>query len=96
MGEKKAAPRMIVHVDESCYIAGHGYRVMVVTEGEPGFHWTGDWPYVPGKGHTLPWFWGPTISDARRTAAEHNLLLGVDEKTALQIVSDSMFKAGGP
>lgn len=85
-----AAKRRIVWVDESCLVKGHGFRVMVVTEGEPGFHWTGDWPYQPGKGRTLPWFWGPTIQDARRMAAQHNALLGVDEETAALIVGRSM------
>ena len=87
---KTVAPRTIVYVGPDTYIEGRGYRVSVVKEGETGHHPTGNWPYDVSKGHTLPWFWGPTLEEAEATAIEHNRKMGVEPIDAEMMVMQSM------
>ena len=85
--------RTVVWVDETCQVKGHGgYRVSVVTEGESGHQPTGTWPYEGKPGQTMPWFWGPTIDQAREQCAEYNERMGVSREDAFAIVTASMSK----
>lgn len=86
--------RMCLFVDESMLVDGHGYRVSVVRENEPGHHPTGTWPYRGTPGETMPWFWGRTkdgfsIEEARKAVDEYNTRLGLSKKEAEEIVASS-------
>ncbi len=92
--EHEAKRTMIyyVHDDGSGLVEGRGYRVAMVTAGEAGYRWTGTWPYTGAVGETLPYFWGPTLEDAKRHAAEQNeRRFGVTPEVATIIVLRSMF-----
>lgn len=86
--EKK--PRTCVWVDATCYVEGEGYRVSVVTEDEPGHHPTGDWPFTGTVGQVRPWFWGPTLEDAKKACAYHNEKMGLSARDVLEIVASSI------
>lgn len=83
---------MILHVDETMVVEGHGFRPVFVIDGEAGFHANGTWPYEGKPGQTCPWFFGPTIEDARRQCNQHNERLGVSEREAVMIVAAAMGK----
>lgn len=88
--ERHMKKRMIVYVDETMFVPGHGYRVSIVTEGEAGHCPTGNWPYTGMECEKMPWFWGPTISDARRACREHNERMGVTPEDEFKILMSSM------
>jgi len=72
------------------HVEGRGFRVAFAVEGERGYFPTGTWPYTGAAGETMPWFWGPTIEDARRHAAAHNERRGIGADEATRIVVASM------
>lgn len=82
--------RHVVWIDPLGYIEGHGYRVSIVKEGETGHYPSGNWPYDGAKGHTLPWFWGPTLEDAEKAAVEYNQKMGISPLEAEKIILRSM------
>ena len=82
--------RVILFVDETMFVEGHGFRPVFVVEGEAGFRENGNWPYTGEVGQTSPWFFGPTLDDAKQAVREHNERLGVGEATAFGIVARSM------
>lgn len=90
MAKPKREPRVIAWVSETTYVKDQGYRVSFVVEGEDGHRPTGDWPYRGKPGQTVPWFWGPTLEDARRACDEYNGRLGVSREEAFKIVSGSI------
>ena len=93
--EAKRTPIYYVHDDGSGFVEGRGYRVAVVVAGEDGFHWTGTRPYTGAIGETLPYFWGPTLDDAKRVAATQNeRRFGVTPEVATIIILRSM--SSGP
>jgi hypothetical protein len=83
-------PRQVLHVDETMYVEGHGFRPVFVIEGEEGYHENGTWPYEGKVGQVMPWFFGPTIEDARRQCAQMNERLGISEREAVMIVASAM------
>lgn len=89
---KKADParRMVMFVDETMLVEGHGFRPVFVVEGEDGFRENGTWPYEGKVGQVMPWFFGPTIEDARRQCAQMNERLGISEHEAVMIVAMAM------
>jgi len=87
-------PRQVLHVDETMFYEGHGFRPVFVIEGETGYHENGTWPYEDKVGQVMPWFFGPTIEDARRQVAQMNERLGISEREAVMIVALAM--GGGP
>lgn len=68
-----------------------GYRVAVVIAGEDGYRWTGTWPN-DGTG-VMPYFWGPTLQDAKRICVKQNARMHVTEEEALLIIGRSMARA---
>jgi hypothetical protein len=97
--KKNSSDRMCAWVDEGCFIEGHGYRVSIVRENEPGHRPTGSWPYDGKPGQTMPYFFGRTaegfsIEEARKQVDDYNQQLGVSKKDAFEIVSSSMFPRG--
>lgn len=66
------------------------FRVAFATEGERGYRPTGNWPYTAGLGQVMPWFWGPTLEDAQRTAEDYNERRGISKEEALKIIVASM------
>ena len=90
---KKPAPRMVYYVNESFYVHGKGFRPAIVVEGEDGHHPTGadDWETNPAA--RRPYFWGPTLADAKEQARVMNERLGVSEKDADIIVTQSMVQS---
>jgi hypothetical protein len=83
-----AEPRYIAWVDPAWFVKGHGFRVSIVKEGEEGHYPTGVWPNDGTK--NMPWFWGPTLEDAEKTAIEYNRKLGVEPVDAEMILLQSM------
>lgn len=81
-------PRQVLHVDETMFVEGHGFRPVFVVEGEDGYRENGTWPYEGGQ--VMPWFFGPTIADARRQCAQMNERLGISEREAVMIVALAM------
>lgn len=92
--EPAAHARIVMHVDETMLVEGHGYRPVMVVEGEEGYRQNGDWPYEGKKGQKMPWFLGPTIEDAKRQCRERNALAGIDEHEAFIIVARSIARGG--
>lgn len=82
--------RILLYVDETMFVEGHGYRPVFVVEGEDGYRENGTWPYEGKVGQTVPWFFGPTIEDARRACAQRNELLGLTAPEAAMLVAQSM------
>jgi hypothetical protein len=67
------------------HLKGHGFRVSVVIENEPGRFPTG------GNG-TEPWYWGgDSIEEARAVAEAENGRLGLSQKDVITIINSSMF-----
>lgn len=83
-------PRQVLHVDETMYVEGHGFRPVFVIEGEQGYRENGTWPYEGKPGQVMPWFFGPTIVEARRQCAQMNERLGISEREAVMIVALAM------
>lgn len=92
--KKKQGPRMVYFVDETMLVEGRGYRPSIVVEGEHGHHPTGDDDWGTNPRARMPYFWGPTIKDAKEHARVQNERMGVSEKEAFEIVSRSMFPVG--
>lgn len=81
---------MVAYVGPDTFVKGRGFRVSIVKEGESGHHPTGNWPCDYSKGHSLPWFWGPTLKDAEEQAIEYNRRMGIEPDEALKIVLGSI------
>lgn len=80
---------MIAFIPLDGFIEGEGWRVSIVTEGEPGHQPTGQWPCPPGG--VRPWFWGMDYQFAVKLAQDHNLdKLGITAEEAQAIVFSSM------
>lgn len=88
--EADKTPVAYIPPDGSTHVEGQGFRVAFVVAGEDGFRLTGHWPYEGKPGQQNPWFWGPTLEDAKRVAREHNEKLGVGELEAVLVVGRSM------
>jgi len=88
--EAERFPVYYVPLDGSTLVKGRGYRACIVFAGEDGFHPTGTWPYHGGVGETLPYFWGPTLTDATKAAEDINERNGVTKEEAGLIVLRSM------
>lgn len=89
-------PRTVAFVSEVLFVPGCGFRVSIVFEGEDGHHPTGDWP-DDGKSHdedmpgaVRPWFWGNTITEARKACETYNTRAGVSPEEASLIIGRSM------
>lgn len=82
--------RFVYHI-EGEWQKGHGHRVSIVIENEPGHFPTG------GFGNKAPWYWGdPNDSEksfelAEETAKKANLRLGHSEEDIHTIITSSMF-----
>lgn len=93
---KKSTPsnnpqgRMVAYIPADSFVEGHGFRVSIVIENEPGHRPTGDWPYHGKVGERMPWFWGQTFEEAQKAAEAYNLQLEIDPKTACAIVNSSI------
>lgn len=90
MAKPDLRQKIILHVDETMYVEGYGFRPVFVIDGEDGYRENGTWPYEGKPGQTMPWFCGHTIEEARKQVAQHNERLGVDEREAVMIVARSM------
>jgi hypothetical protein len=88
--EHRPQPRMVAYVGFDTHVAGQGYRVSFVKEGEAGHFPTGNWPYTGGPEQTLPWFWGPSLEDATRAMHDYNRQLGVEPDEAYRIIQDAI------
>lgn len=86
--EAKGSMIYYIHDDGSGFVEGHGYRAAVVTAGEDGYRWTGEWPN-DGTG-VMPYFWGPTLRDAKAQADRLNERQGISPEVASIIVARSM------
>ncbi|TAL42440.1 MAG: hypothetical protein EPN91_08655 [Salinibacterium sp.] len=82
--------RIVLFVDETMFVEDRGFRPVFVVDGEVGFRQNGDWPYEGKVGQKMPWFFGPTIEDAREACRLHNERLGIDQHEALMIVARCM------
>lgn len=75
-------------IPESGYVAGHGFRVSIAIEHEPGHFPTGS---TPEGGDTEPWYWGETFIEARTIADRENMeRLGLNPIEAWKIVATTM------
>lgn len=90
LDELFAKRRWCLFIPLDGHVEGHGWRVSIVFEDEPGHYPTGNWPYDGSPGQKAPWFWGPTYEDAVAEAAEQNAKMGVDLTLAVKIVAASM------
>ena len=88
MTNQNAPRRLVCVIPLSGYVPDHGWRVAFVTEGEPGYRWTGEWPCPPGG--IMPWFWGHDLKEAQVYAHRQNECVGIDAKTAAVIIARSM------
>lgn len=86
-----SAQRLVCVIPLSGYVEDRGWRVAFVTEGEPGYRFTGQWPCPPGG--IVPWFWGHDLKEAQRIAHKTNEEHGIDAKTAALIIAKSMIGA---
>lgn len=80
--------RMCFFIPADGFVEGHGFRVSIVTEDEPGHCPTGTWPN-DGTG-VMPYFWGPTMAEADAIAERQNAALGHSPKDVAIIISSSM------
>ncbi|MEQ8461767.1 MAG: hypothetical protein RLO52_34555 [Sandaracinaceae bacterium] len=80
--------RVCFYVPEDGYVEGVGYRVSMVTEGEPGHRPTGDWP-VPAGG-VRPYFYGHDLEKARERARRQNARFGLSDDVVAAIVESSI------
>lgn len=77
------------------YVEGHGFRVSVVFEHEPGHHPTGDDDWMIDAFKRKPWFWGHDYGEAKKVAEELNRdKLGLSAEDAASIVASSMAAEG--
>lgn len=88
MSQTANTPRACYYIPEDAYVEGRGFRVAVVTEGQPGYQMTGDWPN-DGTG-VMPYFWGNEIDRAKEIAAQQNRALGHSDKDVIEIMASSM------
>jgi len=88
--ELMATRKFCYYIPEDAFVEGHGYRVSVVFENEPGHYPTGDWPYEGKPSQKMPWFWGDDLEFAKKCAKEENTRLGITEEEAFRIVTSSM------
>jgi len=82
------------------FVEGHGYRVSIVIENQPGHYPTGSLEVLSKeqgvvhaaylRGATMPWFWGMTYEEACHVCKEQNLALDISEEDAVKIVSSTM------
>lgn len=88
--KEKPEGRLVAYIPADAYVEGHGFRVSFVRENEEGHMPTGTWPYQGKVGQRMPWFWGDTLAEAQKAAETYNLQMGIDPKTAHEIVSSSI------
>jgi hypothetical protein len=86
-----AEPRRVYFIPVDGLVEGEGFRVSVVTEGEPGHTPTGTWPYSGDPGETAPYFWGDDYKKACAIAREQNAKMGITQEDELEIIASSMF-----
>lgn len=82
--------KLVCYVPIDGHVAGHGYRVSIVVEGESGHRPTGNWPYTGKVGETMPWFWGDDFEKAVELANEHNERMGISKEVAWKIIYASI------
>jgi hypothetical protein len=63
----------------------NGYIPSLVTEGQPGHA-----PMTGNGTHASPWYWGKTYEAACEMADKQNEAMGIDKKTAAEILVSSM------
>lgn len=89
--------RFCYFIPADAFLPGHGYRVSIVIENEPGHFPTGDWPYEGKVGQRVPWFWGMTYEAACRIADEQNeKQLGLTKEEAFKILGSSIARRHVP
>lgn len=80
--------RICYYIPPDAYFEDRGYRVSIVTEGEPGHIPTGEWPN-DGTG-VLPYFWGHDYEKACARADGQNAKMGISKKDSIAIIASSM------
>ena len=92
VSELLARRRWCYWIPADGYVEGHGYRVAIVFEHEPGFYFTGDDAWIAGDASKRkPWFWGENYDEARKVAEGMNRdRLGLSPREAADIVTTSM------
>jgi hypothetical protein len=84
------------------FVEGHGYRVSIAIEDEPGHRPTGTLGTISpikamrdaafAAGGTVPWFWGMTLAAAEAACDDANDRLGYTKLEAAKIVASTMGK----
>ena len=77
-------PRLVLYVDETMQTP-NGYIPSAVEEGIAGHS-----PMMGRGEFAEPWYFGPTIEEAKKQVDEFNAKLGIDPNTARDIVLSSM------
>jgi hypothetical protein len=85
-----AGARWCYYVPHDSNYDGHGFIPSLVVE-----HVKGHVPMTGNGLHSLPWYWGQTLIDAQRVCEHKNLMLGITERDAAEIVASSMYDAEG-
>jgi len=81
----KPSTKMCYTILPTQYEEGKGYIPSLVIDGEHGHR------PLTGQGEFAePWYWGPTLEDAERIAAQKNAEMGISPKEAMQMVLRSM------
>lgn len=92
MGER----RFCAFIPGDAYVEGHGFRVSIVIEGEPGHFPTGDDNWRAGRGRQ-PWFWGDEYEEAKAAALSYNRdKLKLTAKDCADIVTSSIAAEAQP
>lgn len=86
-GSKQKRARQCFWVPEDAYVEGEGFRVSLVTEGQPGHQPTGVWPYDVHA--PRPYFWGHDLAEAQATAYRQNERMGHSREDTDAIVASS-------
>lgn len=82
--------RFCAFIPPDGYVEGHGFRVSIVIENEPGHFPTGDDNWRAGRGKQ-PWFWGHDYDEAKAVALEYNRTrFHLTAKDCADIVTSSM------
>lgn len=81
--------RMVYWVADTSYVEGHGWRVSVVIEGQPGHQPTGDWPPSNPLTDRSPYFYGEDLEKARERCYVQNDRMGISREETDQIVHSS-------
>lgn len=84
------SPRRCYFIPADAYVEGHGFRVALVTEDEPGYVLTGTWPYTGKSGETMPYFWGHEYAAACEVAEQQNVKMGLTPADVNAILCSSL------